>query len=746
MRRSCPKFNLMADQSSSDAQELTDNLDDKDVTFNCNVEGGKQDVFDDDPELNTKSVRSNNASDDSDASMYNRCWERAQHYVHEFIKKQDDNLSEDTNSKASSCRENIEVSKKEQLKKSFQKMNCTRCSHETDTGNHSDTELSQLSPSSSEESKTYSQVYSEILEESKARQKKAEKICRVYNHNNERTMRWVKKIGQYDDDDSTTDASERSDKDAEDNCAQSEHDIDYESLIKEQLDVIAQYQSDPLATFRNCMKEYISDIDEARIFEKNTLMNTKQLDSPKLSARSKHCTQQLVSENETSKLKVAKIIGENETEILQFEHCEIYHVKKSNRNKDMSNWHENKSDTFLSFPTKEVSPKSKSPKEIVEPSSNYIDHSAEFKDQSEMRNDKKSEYQHLEANSSEMSLKYNDDCYKQVSERSESSDESETSLRSFLLKDEQESHRTRGPKKSDGTSNNSRKSQHLPTTSSRNSEAHSSYDNSSDSTKNYCVSSKSSTSYCSEINSNRSHKRISKDIASKSYENRACSPIKVKLTPRRANQMICKQIEAIDDYGDDADYIEYPSEVKLQHSQASITSEDKGIQYPSEDEEDPLRYKTKRIDDLKGDAIVYDNKDELLDISPSDTETQMQAKLQSPVSSDGKKENSSRNSSYNSIRSADISSICSISSYEPSERFFRRTKAEDDDDNCITDDDDSEPMSYKKHVARLAERALRACTNYYSECIKLKPDLDRELNKKVEMIYNSEMRFNSSKR
>ncbi|KAH8307621.1 hypothetical protein KR044_005694 [Drosophila immigrans] len=185
------------------------------------------------------------------------------------------------------------------------------------------------------------------------------------------------------------------------------------------------------------------------------------------------------------------------------------------------------------------------------------------------------------------------------------------------------------------------------------------------------------------------------------------------------------------------------NELKLQYSQASITSEDKAVQYPSEDElKGPIKtcLQLQRVHDLERPRKVKDNAIIVSDISLSDDELQIQMYL---PSSDGKKENSSRNSSYNSIPGADRSSISSISSYEPSERFYRRTKAVEDDDKSVADADASEPMSYKRHVARLAERALRACTNYYSECIKLKPDLDQELNRKVEMLYNSEMRFNT---
>jgi len=330
--------------------------------------------------------------------------------------------------------------------------------------------------------------------------------------------------------------------------------------------------------------------------------------------------------------------------------------------------------------------------------------------------------------------------------RQTSGSETETS-KSFLnhIKVQKTLRTRRRLNKSESASNNSHKSQHLPTTSSHSSGIRSPHEYSSDSTNNYYLSSRGSTSSSSQISSKRSRKDRSGIIASKTYEDRACSPIKIK-SSRQTNQMINNQRETEDD--DDVDIPETSSSSKteMNHhiSQVSIISIDKGLQYPSETEQEESITSGRNVSylkvydldkalhqihsDFKGNTIMFDNEDELLDIS------------------DRKKDDSSRNSSYNSIPSADRSSICSISSYEPSERFYRRTRAEDDDDNFTGDADDSEPMTYRKHVALLAERAFRTCTNYYNESIKRIPDLDQELNEKVQMLYNSEMRFNTLER
>ncbi|KAM8704541.1 hypothetical protein ACLKA7_009054 [Drosophila subpalustris] len=316
--------------------------------------------------------------------------------------------------------------------------------------------------------------------------------------------------------------------------------------------------------------------------------------------------------------------------------------------------------------------------------------------------------------------------------------------------------------KSEKASNNSHKSHHFPTTSSQSSKIRNPYDDSTDSTNNYNLSSNSLTSSSSQKSSKRSRKSRSVLITPKTYEDRACSPIKIK-SSRQFKKTISKQAETDTDEGDKEEITESYSSTS-----SKVISEDKGLQYPSETElEESIKssasdkrsvpcLKVYDLDkallevpsDFKGNAIMFDNEDELLDISLSDDEMQMQAKLQEAASIDRKKDVSSRNSSYNSIPSADRSSIFSMSSYEPSVRFYRRTHAEDDDDDdhLLDDADDSEPMTYKKHVSRLAERALRACTNYYNEGIKRKPDLDQELNEKVQMLYNSEMRFNTMKR
>ncbi|KAH8407774.1 hypothetical protein KR222_005939, partial [Zaprionus bogoriensis] len=183
------------------------------------------------------------------------------------------------------------------------------------------------------------------------------------------------------------------------------------------------------------------------------------------------------------------------------------------------------------------------------------------------------------------------------------------------------------------------------------------------------------------------------------------------------------------------------SELKHEFSQASISSDDKAIQFPSETELEELMESGKQVYrnrlDQATDTIEFDNEHE--DI------------LHIPLTpcSDRKKDIGSPNSSYNSRRSEDrSSSISSITSYEPSVRFFRRTHAEDDEDSALLkDQDDAGPTSYKQHVARLAERALRKCTNYYDDNAKSNPEPEtKEPNFEIQLLYCPEKQFNATKR
>ncbi|XP_034485707.1 uncharacterized protein LOC117790379 [Drosophila innubila] len=812
-------------ESSSDAEELshTDYEDNDHTSYEQKQDDNWQDEYNKEPKQKINSLPYGYASDNSNDSLYNRCWQRAEHYVQDFIKEQDAANDKFNEPKATlSSRRKMHVPKFEEEKTENYQRISSRKSQQIDCNDRSDTE-SQLSPSSSDESKTYSQVYSEIFEESKARQKKAEKIRRVYNNNNNRTQHWVEHIGEYDMDDCTTEASDRSDKESEENFKESENELDYETLIKEQLDVIDQYQNDPLGSFRSCIEEYMFKIDKARSGkEKQTTSarrseeKTKESNATDRSTRSnlisiKSYAQSLDSEGKSSernsvgKCLVDNDLNVNSTEILHFEHCEIYHVKRpikdleprkfhSNDNKNIPNEEifSNRSRYSLVKDCREFSNNGEREDRKQNPTTN-----SQFSDESNQNVERNSEHfvEQIEEEKSQDTNQSADNSYQleaksfvedwksqsKISDISESSEkksyESETSSNHIKV---QKSLRTRHRlNKSERASNNSHKSHHLPTTSSPSSRIRSPYEDSSDSTNNYYLSSKSLTSSSShsQNSSKRSRNARSLIITPKTYEDRACSPIKIK-SSRQTNQKIRKQSESVGESGDTDDDDNHKitessssssskAELKQQYSQVSINSEDKGLQYPSDDElQDSIKspvsnkmsvpcFKVYDLDkallevpsDLKGNAIMFDNEDELLNISLSDDELQMQAKLQAAILSDRKKDISSRNSSYNSIPSADRSSICSISSYEPSERFYRRTQAEvDDDDNPIEDADDSEPMTYKKHVSRLAERTLRACTNYYNEGIKLKPELDQELNEKVQMLYNSEMRFNTVKR
>ncbi|XP_064549888.1 uncharacterized protein laf [Drosophila montana] len=302
----------------------------------------------------------------------------------------------------------------------------------------------------------------------------------------------------------------------------------------------------------------------------------------------------------------------------------------------------------------------------------------------------------------------------------------------------------------------------------------------------YYLSSKGATTDSSLISTTRSMQS-----APKTYQDRASSPIQIIYSePSDSFEMEIDMTPTIQEMEDDivdnndmADvgecYVEMPesdrstkSKLSKECSQTSIASEEKGVQYPSSDELGESSKKKKRAlkiydldeallevpKDFKGKAIVFDNEDELLDISLSDDDHQLQAKLQAAAWGDAKKEGSSNNISCHSLPSGDSrtsssssstanSSAFSICSYQPSERFYRRTQPEDEDDLRLPEEEkDTQPITYEKHVARLAERALRACTDYYQRGVQLKPELEQDIAAKVQMLYNSETQFNTPKR
>lgn len=205
------------------------------------------------------------------------------------------------------------------------------------------------------------------------------------------------------------------------------------------------------------------------------------------------------------------------------------------------------------------------------------------------------------------------------------------------------------------------------------------------------------------IRSRRS--RRSRITAPKTYRDHACSPIRIinKEQHREDDEVAAEVPQSA---------CSSKFDLKNEFSQASISSVDKSIQYPSDDE----------LGNDKTHKFASETDMEVLEIPPT------------PVTlwSDSKKNISSPNSSNNSYRS----SIVSISSYEPSVRFFRRTHAEDDDElpALPIDRNDSDPISYREHVALLAERALRACTNYYDEPLETS-------NAKVQLRYDPEKHY-----
>lgn len=205
-----------------------------------------------------------------------------------------------------------------------------------------------------------------------------------------------------------------------------------------------------------------------------------------------------------------------------------------------------------------------------------------------------------------------------------------------------------------------------------------------------------------------SRSRISTPL--KTYRDHACSPIRI---------LNVEQPEEEDEVSVEMPQsgISSKSEIKNEFSQASISSDDKSMQYPTDDELENEKKSTKKLSESENETEIPD-----IPLTPC---------------SDSKLDISFPNSSYNSYRS----SIGSMSNYEPSVRFYRRTHAEDDDESVLMakDPNDSGPLSYKQHVALLAERALRACTNYYSEDVK--QELVKGPYNKVLLHYDPEKYF-----
>ncbi|EDW84272.1 uncharacterized protein Dwil_GK14055 [Drosophila willistoni] len=100
-----------------------------------------------------------------DSKLMQLCWQRADDLVSKFLSSRNEE-----NSRSSKSKSAPRVSS-----------GSSKNSHSTDA------------------SKTYSEIYSEIYEESRARQEKAESVCKFYNlHKEDRTERWVKQLGQPD--------------------------------------------------------------------------------------------------------------------------------------------------------------------------------------------------------------------------------------------------------------------------------------------------------------------------------------------------------------------------------------------------------------------------------------------------------------------------------------------------------------------------------------------------------------------
>ncbi|TDG46612.1 hypothetical protein AWZ03_006924 [Drosophila navojoa] len=263
------------------------------------------------------------------------------------------------------------------------------------------------------------------------------------------------------------------------------------------------------------------------------------------------------------------------------------------------------------------------------------------------------------------------------------------------------------------------------------------YDN--DSGDDYYLSSQNTSANTSLISSTLSMPNVTKK-----YRDRASSPIQVIYSDHSDSYERTARLEKIGYHkpGDRKARARgrrmKSEQLSEERSQTSIASEEKGVQYPSDDE-------------LNGSAK---NSTKSPKISSRD-----EALPKVPKAGKGKqkKTGSSSNSSSchslpadnsgNSSSSTTNSSDYSICNYVPSVRFYRRSEPEEDVVMDLAHNDNDPPaLTYKKHVARLAEHALRTCTNYYKESVEHSPELEEDIATKVGMLYNAETKFNTTQR
>jgi len=79
-------------ESSSDAEVHTDYEDTDHTSYELKQDDNWQDEYNKEPKQKINSLPYGYASDNSNDSLYNRCWQRAEHYVQDFIKEQDAQL------------------------------------------------------------------------------------------------------------------------------------------------------------------------------------------------------------------------------------------------------------------------------------------------------------------------------------------------------------------------------------------------------------------------------------------------------------------------------------------------------------------------------------------------------------------------------------------------------------------------------------------------------------------------------
>ncbi|XP_068153512.1 uncharacterized protein laf [Drosophila tropicalis] len=535
---------------------------------------------------------------------------------------------------------------------------------------------------STDASKTYSEIYSEIYEESKARQEKAESVCKFYNlHKEDRTERWVKQMGQPD--------------------------RNYDELFEVASSGTTSYSSSLLTVNKSelgCVEE---DIEEDVIKTKSELTEEEEQEmisnyKPSVPNSERDiASEPIIKEEMETAAKDSDLQSDIELESLVEEEMEVIskNQETASKNSDLQ------SDIEL--------------ESLVE---------------EKMDSDFEEEIDENALTENEMDIIWK---YKQ--EASDSGSDFEDELdRGALIEEEVEIiaqyKSMRSPKGS--------KKSHFKMDFGRLEEAvieeeleiMSQYKTNpiSSRSSHYQMneSLKFSSSVSSNISSNYARSNYHSDSISywkttKTYQDRANSPICI----HRETKNKCDQTDSLRKSTENVG-IQYPSDNEL-YNQTIITNNPLGLRIHNADE--ALIGVTPDYFDES--MIILDDDADFLNLSLTDDESQIHCKLMAAALTNKKSSTSITGKSIDLNESISSSSI--MASYTPSVYFHRRS-----DSDLAKEEEKGNSSPEKDYVAYLAEVSLRACSKgSYSEEVRVRPRLKREATKKAEELYTSEMQL-----